>query len=271
MLVHMPEPPSLRGHRPDASTTRPGRRSTRSLGSWGSGSPAGRRSTVWRATGNPDAIRFPRAMADQGDFDFSLSGLKTAVIRHVNGASARPGASPTPPTWRRRSRRPSSTCRWRRPSPRPGTAGSRRSCSAAAWWRTRACASGWRGGRRGTGSSCMFPPMELCTDNGAMIACAGYLAARGANGRPSTWRPTPGWRSHDHVPGHRGGRVHRFAPVRPPARRGPSRRRRRRPVHRPDREPRRGPRLRQASSRSTTWTSGPTGFRTLFERHPRRS
>jgi N6-L-threonylcarbamoyladenine synthase len=33
--------------------------------------------------GNPDAVRFPRAMASSGDYDFSLSGLKTAVIRHV--------------------------------------------------------------------------------------------------------------------------------------------------------------------------------------------
>jgi len=33
--------------------------------------------------GDPDAIRFPRAMADSGDYDFSLSGLKTAVLRHV--------------------------------------------------------------------------------------------------------------------------------------------------------------------------------------------
>jgi len=33
--------------------------------------------------GDPNAIRFPRAMADSGDLDFSLSGLKTAVIRYV--------------------------------------------------------------------------------------------------------------------------------------------------------------------------------------------
>jgi N6-L-threonylcarbamoyladenine synthase len=33
--------------------------------------------------GDPEAIRFPRAMARSGDYDFSLSGLKTAVIRHV--------------------------------------------------------------------------------------------------------------------------------------------------------------------------------------------
>jgi N6-L-threonylcarbamoyladenine synthase len=32
--------------------------------------------------GDPQAIRFPRAMADEG-YDFSFSGLKTAVINHV--------------------------------------------------------------------------------------------------------------------------------------------------------------------------------------------
>jgi N6-L-threonylcarbamoyladenine synthase len=32
--------------------------------------------------GDPDAIRFPRAMLDQG-YDFSFSGLKTAVVNHV--------------------------------------------------------------------------------------------------------------------------------------------------------------------------------------------
>ncbi len=34
-------------------------------------------------TGDPAAVDFPRALARSGDFDFSLSGLKTAVIRHV--------------------------------------------------------------------------------------------------------------------------------------------------------------------------------------------
>lgn len=38
-------------------------------------------------SGNPAAIRFPRPMANSGDLNFSLSGLKTAVIRHVRSAS----------------------------------------------------------------------------------------------------------------------------------------------------------------------------------------
>jgi N6-L-threonylcarbamoyladenine synthase len=44
--------------------------------------------------GNPDAVRFPRAMAGSGDYDFSLSGLKTAVIRHVRSERAAGGGIP---------------------------------------------------------------------------------------------------------------------------------------------------------------------------------
>ena len=111
MLVHMPERASVRAPRPDAWTTRRARRSTRSRGSSASGSPAGRRWTGLAREGDPTAIRFPRAMADSGDYDFSLSGLKTAVLRYVQGRAARRGARSTSPTWRPRSRRPSSTCR----------------------------------------------------------------------------------------------------------------------------------------------------------------
>ena len=33
--------------------------------------------------GDPGAIAFPRAMLKSGDYSFSLSGLKTAVINHI--------------------------------------------------------------------------------------------------------------------------------------------------------------------------------------------
>ncbi|MCF0103855.1 MAG: tRNA (adenosine(37)-N6)-threonylcarbamoyltransferase complex transferase subunit TsaD [Eggerthellaceae bacterium] len=36
------------------------------------------------AKGNPKAIDFPRAMLHSGDYNFSLSGLKTAVITYIN-------------------------------------------------------------------------------------------------------------------------------------------------------------------------------------------
>ncbi|GAB4335038.1 MAG: tRNA (adenosine(37)-N6)-threonylcarbamoyltransferase complex transferase subunit TsaD [Calditrichia bacterium] len=36
--------------------------------------------------GNPDFVDFPRAMMKQGNFDFSYSGLKTAVLNYINEA-----------------------------------------------------------------------------------------------------------------------------------------------------------------------------------------
>jgi N6-L-threonylcarbamoyladenine synthase len=40
------------------------------------------------ADGDPSAIRFPRAMEDSGNLDFSMSGLKTAVLRYVKAERA---------------------------------------------------------------------------------------------------------------------------------------------------------------------------------------
>jgi tRNA N6-adenosine threonylcarbamoyltransferase len=48
----------------------------------GLGYPGGPAIQEAAAKGDPDAIRFPRAMMDDG-YDFSFSGLKTAVINHV--------------------------------------------------------------------------------------------------------------------------------------------------------------------------------------------
>jgi N6-L-threonylcarbamoyladenine synthase len=54
----------------------------------GLGYPGGPVLDALATKGDPDAMRFPRAMAGSGDFDFSLSGLKTAVIRHVRAERA---------------------------------------------------------------------------------------------------------------------------------------------------------------------------------------
>ena len=77
---------SSRSARP--STTRPARRSTRSPGCSACRSPAARTSTAPRATATAVAIDFPRGLTGRRDlerhrFDFSFSGLKTAVARWV--------------------------------------------------------------------------------------------------------------------------------------------------------------------------------------------
>ena len=49
----------------------------------GLGFPGGPALDAMARDGDPTAIRFPRAMEDSGDYDFSMSGLKTAVLRYV--------------------------------------------------------------------------------------------------------------------------------------------------------------------------------------------
>lgn len=46
--------------------------------------------------GNPEAIRFPRAMHEPSNYDFSLSGLKTAVIRELRRRHASNQEIPLP-------------------------------------------------------------------------------------------------------------------------------------------------------------------------------
>lgn len=49
----------------------------------GLGYPGGPLITKLASTGDPRAIRFPRAMLHSGDYSFSLSGLKTAVMTYL--------------------------------------------------------------------------------------------------------------------------------------------------------------------------------------------
>ncbi|MBR3317124.1 MAG: tRNA (adenosine(37)-N6)-threonylcarbamoyltransferase complex transferase subunit TsaD [Atopobiaceae bacterium] len=51
----------------------------------GLGYPGGPIISHLAAKGNPRAIHFPRAMMHSGDYRFSLSGLKTAVITYIQG------------------------------------------------------------------------------------------------------------------------------------------------------------------------------------------
>jgi N6-L-threonylcarbamoyladenine synthase len=82
MLVHMPEPHryELLGQTVDDAAGEAFDKVARLLGL---GFPGGPALDALAAEGDPDAVRFPRAMADSGDLDFSMSGLKTAVLRHL--------------------------------------------------------------------------------------------------------------------------------------------------------------------------------------------
>ena len=49
----------------------------------GLGYPGGPLIEEWARKGNPYAVRFPRPVPSHGSFDFSFSGLKTAVVNYV--------------------------------------------------------------------------------------------------------------------------------------------------------------------------------------------
>jgi N6-L-threonylcarbamoyladenine synthase len=140
----------------------------------GLGFPGGPELDRLARDGDPEAVRFPRAMAGSGDYDFSLSGLKTAVVRHV----------------RREEREGKKT-------PVPDIAASfqeavvdvqvQKTMAAA---EEKGVTSVLLGGgvvansrlrermaeeAEKRGLRLLFPSAELCTDNGAMIASVGYF------------------------------------------------------------------------------------------------
>lgn len=52
----------------------------------GLGYPGGPKIDKVSKQGNPDAIHFPRAKVDESEYDFSFSGLKSAVLNYINQA-----------------------------------------------------------------------------------------------------------------------------------------------------------------------------------------
>jgi N6-L-threonylcarbamoyladenine synthase len=122
--------------------------------------------------GDETAVDFPRAMKDRDDFDFSFSGLKTAVRLHLEGAGPIGGQT------------------------KADVAGSAQAAIVDILvLKTVSCARRYSVGhvylaggvaaneplRRRMEASCTSegivyhaPPLEYCTDNGAMVARAGF-------------------------------------------------------------------------------------------------
>jgi len=129
--------------------------------------------------GNPDAVRFPRAMIAEPGFDVSYSGLKTAVINHVRKAEAA-GAEVSVEDV---------AASFQKAVVDVQVAKTMAAAEHAEVQQVFLCGgvaanSGLRQGLaeacQARGMSLFVPPIELCTDNAAMVAaCATWMLRAG--------------------------------------------------------------------------------------------
>jgi N6-L-threonylcarbamoyladenine synthase len=171
MLVHMPEEHhyEVLGQTVDDAAGEAFDKIARFMGLGFPGGPALDRLA---REGNPDAVRFPRAMLDSGNYGFSLSGLKTSVLRYVK-AEQEAGRAVDPADLAASFQEAivdvqvSKTIRAaREKGVRTVLLGG--GVVANSRLRERIEHDGAEAGLR-----VLFPSMPLCTDNAAMIACAG--------------------------------------------------------------------------------------------------
>jgi N6-L-threonylcarbamoyladenine synthase len=145
----------------------------------GLGFPGGPALDAAARTGDPHAVRFPRAMEGSGDLDFSLSGLKTAVLRYVRAEQAA-GREIDVPDLAASFQEAIVDVQVSKTLAAADRTGVRTvllggGVVANTRLRERLKTEGEANGFR-----VLYPPLELCTDNAAMIACVG--AARLARG-----------------------------------------------------------------------------------------
>jgi N6-L-threonylcarbamoyladenine synthase len=158
----------------------------------GLGYPGGVQIDRLAQTGDPEAIRFPRALPERDVLDWSFSGLKTAVLTWVKGHGVPQGQALN------------DLCASFQEAVADALTKKLMLAARAKGLKTLVLCGGVAANSRlralaqerstGAGIKLFLPPPALCTDNGAMIAVAGTLAfARGAGatmdlGADPTWR-----------------------------------------------------------------------------------
>ena len=171
MLVHMPEEHRyvVLGQTVDDAAGEAFDKIARFMGL---GFPGGPALDALARDGDPSAIAFPRAMLGSGDYDFSLSGLKTSVLRYVK-AEREAGRTVDPADLAASFQEAivdvqvDKTIRAARDTG-VGTVLLGGGVVANTRLRERIERDASEAGIR-----VRFPSMQLCTDNAAMIACAG--------------------------------------------------------------------------------------------------
>jgi N6-L-threonylcarbamoyladenine synthase len=182
MLVHMPEEHryEVLGQTLDDAAGEAFDKVARFMGL---GFPGGPLIDELARKGDPAAIRFPRAMADSGDLDFSLSGLKTAVIRYVRKERAE-GREPAAEDLAASFQEAVVDVQVQKTLEAARQTGVRTILLGGGVVANSRLRERIVPAAAAEGMDVLFPSLDLCTDNGAMIAAAG--AARLARGERSS-------------------------------------------------------------------------------------
>lgn len=118
---------------------------------------------------NPDAINFPRAYLEKGSFDFSFSGIKTALLYYVRGGATNSindiCASFQKAVFDVIIDKSIDACSRNRAKQLIISGGVSANKTLQAMFRDKA---------NGKNIEALFPEDKLCTDNAAMVAAAGY-------------------------------------------------------------------------------------------------
>ncbi|MBI4260461.1 MAG: tRNA (adenosine(37)-N6)-threonylcarbamoyltransferase complex transferase subunit TsaD [Actinobacteria bacterium] len=178
LLAHMPEQHryELLGQTVDDAAGEAFDKVARFLGL---GYPGGPLLDELAGKGDPEAIGFPRAMLESGDHDFSLSGLKTAVIRHVRGERAA-GREVVPEDVAASFQEAVVDVQVAKTIRAARENGVERVLLGGGVVANSRLRERMSRAAEEAGLELRYPSPALCTDNGAMIACAGsFRLARG--------------------------------------------------------------------------------------------
>jgi N6-L-threonylcarbamoyladenine synthase len=139
--------------------------------------PGGAELSRLAESGDPARFRLPRPMLDSGDLDFSFSGLKTAVLTLVrkHAHAGEPLSSDIRAAIARAFQEAVVDVLTAKALSALEATGRRRLVVAGGVGANKQLRDRLRGLCARRSVELFFPPLELCTDNGAMIALAGAL------------------------------------------------------------------------------------------------